>query len=161
MSEGHNLDRGPPYDEHGKPLFWQDSGEADRSRAEIEAELDEAEQTWGSHDPYRRAAGYEATGQLFEELSIKMHDNMLVAACEQAGEHYQTLAARIRFNAGIPTMMPRREAALLGMNRQCAHCGRAWSLDPTGGCEHCPRLLVGPTPQSAAEAEHLPPPHPA
>lgn len=129
-----------------------------RDRAAIEANLDEAERAYQSDDPYRKAAGYDLAGRLYTELACHVDDRTLAAACMQAGQHYQVLAAQTRFTHRIPTLFPRREATLLGLLGRCVACGRGWSLDPGGACPHCPRLLYGPTPDSAQHAAGLPRP---
>lgn len=129
-----------------------------RDRSVIETNLDEAEQAYSSHDPYRKAAGYDLAGRLYTELASHVADSTLAAACMQAGQHYQVLAAQTRFTHRVPTLFPRREATLLGLLGRCAACGRGWSLDPDGACPHCPRLLYGPTPDSTEHAAGLPRP---
>jgi hypothetical protein len=81
------------------------------------------------------------------------------AACARASLLDEQTAAKIRFEHSIPTLYPRTQAHALNLGT-CSSCGRPWQADPDGACEHCPRLLYGPTPSNSADAARFPAPHP-
>ncbi|MGH3568534.1 MAG: hypothetical protein ACRDRH_21410 [Pseudonocardia sp.] len=130
-----------------------------RSRPQIEEALNEAEPLFTNPDPYQRQAGYDAAAQCYADLVAYAPDPTWKMACRQAEQRYRTLAARVRWEHRIPTLQPNSEVALLGIN-SCADCGRPWQLDTAGACEHCPQLLHGPTPLTAADAANYPTPTP-
>lgn len=122
--------------------------------------LDTAEADLDHPDPYARAAAHDARARLHIQLYAQTTHPVYAAACARASVCDDISAARVRFAHGIPTIKPRSEAELVGL-RRCAWCARPWQADPTGACEHCPRLLFGPTPTSRADAERMPPPQDA
>lgn len=131
-----------------------------RTREQIEAALDEAEALFKDEDPYLRQAAFDAAAHAYTELAQTTTDPTWVTAAVQAAEMYRTNAALVRFQHGIPTLFPGAEAMRIGL-AECTECGRAWQLDATGACAHCPQLLWGPTPRSIEEADALPQPKPA
>lgn len=133
-----NNDRGV-----GIPLTWEDLNRyMDRDDEWIQ----------DSRDPYTRAAGFKHRALLWGQLAVQTKDPTYAAACTLAGLTDQVSAARIRFEHGIPTILPKTEAELLGL-RTCDWCGRPWQADATGACPKCPRLLFGPTPGDREEAQ--------
>ncbi|NUT53491.1 MAG: hypothetical protein HOV94_40320 [Saccharothrix sp.] len=125
-----------------------------RSRAELERLLDQAEQSFRSEDPYRQQAAYGLAAQVYEELAGHTDDATWGQAARMAGQRMAIEAARIRWQHGIPTILPGAEAALLGFG-MCVECGRPWQAGTEGACPRCPRLRHGPTPRAAGEASRL------
>lgn len=131
------------------------------SRELIQRTLDQAELEFTSDDPWRRARAFHNAANAYSALASYQADPTLRMACRQAGVHYQTLAARVRFGNKIPTILPGQEAALLDLHHRCEYCGRPFSTNPTGACPECPTLLFGTTPADAEEAAEASRPVPA
>jgi len=145
---------------HRTDPWRKDAGESARPRpqvprADLERYLTEAEGLFASGDPYERQRGYSSAGRLYGELSLHTDDPTWKMAAKLASEMYAVLAARVRWEHGIPTILPKTEAGYLYLGA-CEHCGRPWQGDLDGACEHCPRLLYGPTPESREQARELP-----
>lgn len=126
------------------------------ARADIEQWITDAEQAFNDADPYRRQDGYARAARAYRTLASQLNDATLKLACNLAADKYDDVAARIRWEHGIPTIFPRTELGRLVLGT-CDHCGRPWQADLEGACEHCPRLLFGPTPSSREEAAQFPP----
>jgi hypothetical protein len=109
---------------------------------ELDDHLATAESMYRSDDPYKRAAGYTHAARLYTELAQHAADPTWTMAAIMAGQMYDVLAARTRFENGIPTLRPKTEAANLYLGN-CHQCGRPWQGNSNGACEHCPRLLFG------------------
>lgn len=114
---------------------------------------------FGDPDVYVRAAVRDHAANLYLQLVLKVDNDMVRQTFQLAADACKAEAAHIRFTHGIPTPWPRKEHRLLGFG-SCANCGRRWSPDatttPGNRCEHCPKLLQGPTPSSEEEAATLP-----
>lgn len=119
----------------------------------------EQERTEGVHDPYRRAQAFFARSMAWLELARHAEGTEYHAACMLASFHDQHTAAALRFEYSIPTLFPQTMAAHAGL-QCCEWCGRPWQADSEGACERCPRLMWGPTPRSADEAQARPAPVP-
>lgn len=117
--------------------------------------LDEAEQLFGSTDPYARQRGYANAGRLYGELARHTDDPTWAMAATMAGQMYSVLASQVRFEHRIPTVLPKTEAHNLHLGR-CWHCGRPRQGYLEGACEHCPRLSFGATPEDRDHARRLP-----
>jgi hypothetical protein len=130
----------------------------DEADAVIERET-ERQREEGISDPYRRAQAFQARSMAWLELARHAEGTEYHAACMLASFHDQETAARIRFQHSIPSLFPRTMVAHVGL-QCCEWCGRPWQADPEGACEHCPRLMWGPTPRSADEARTGPAPQP-
>lgn len=115
------------------------------SWAQLIERLDDAEAHLDDPDPYARAAAFASRARLHEQLYAQTTDPVYAAACARAAVCDDITAARIRYEHGIPTIMPRTEAELLGL-RRCEFCGRPWQISDLGACPRCPRLRFGPTP---------------
>ncbi|GHF75492.1 hypothetical protein GCM10010218_65560 [Streptomyces mashuensis] len=145
---GH--DQAVPYPEVRRRL--------DEADAVIERET-ERQREEGVSDPCRRAQAFDARAAAWLELARHAQGSEYHAACMLAHFHDQETAARIRFEHSIPSLFPQTMAARVGL-QCCEWCGRPWQADPEGACEHCPRLMWGPTPRSAEEARTGPKPIP-
>lgn len=130
----------------------------DEANAVIEHETD-VHRAGGQDDPYRRAQAFDARSMAWLELASSSEGSYFHAACMLASFHDQETAARIRFEHSIPSLFPQTMAARVGL-QCCDWCGRPWQADPEGACEHCPRLMWGPTPRGADEARTGPAPIP-
>ncbi|MEU8765005.1 hypothetical protein [Streptomyces sp. NPDC048659] len=156
--------RPEPYDPE-----WDGGRDRPTPFPEIKRRLDEAdrvlqEETELHHageqdDPHRRAQAFDARSMAWLELAAHAEGSEYHAACMLASFHDQETAARIRFEHSIPSLFPQTMAARVGL-QCCEWCGRPWQADPEGACEHCPRLMWGPTPRSAEEAVTGPKPIP-
>lgn len=122
----------------------------DEADAVIEGET-ERQREEGISDSYRRAQAFDTRSMAWLELARLAEGTEYHAACMLASFHDQETAARIRFEHSIPSLFPQTMAARVGL-QCCEWCGRPWQADPEGACEHCPRLMWGPTPRSADEA---------
>lgn len=150
VEDGSGPDRPVPY-----PQIKERLDEADRVLQE-ETELHRAGE---QDDPHRRAQAFDARSMAWLELAAHAEGSEYHAACMLASFHDQETAARIRFEHSIPSLFPQTMAARVGL-QCCEWCGRPWQADPEGACEHCPRLMWGPTPRSAGEARTGPKPVP-
>ncbi|MBV9026072.1 MAG: hypothetical protein JO362_20315 [Streptomycetaceae bacterium] len=148
--DGVGEERIPCYEEVKRRL--DEAGEVTDQEA---AALREGQQ----HDPYRQAQAFDARAAAWLDLAGLAEGSVYHAACMLAHFQDQRTAAVIRFEHSIPTLFPRTMAAKVGL-QCCQWCGRPWQADPTGACEHCPRLTWGPTPRSAQEAATGPTPQP-
>lgn len=112
----------------------------ERERGQIEQSLNHAEGLYrDATDPYQQQHGYTLAAQAYRELAGHTKDPTWRNAALQAAERYDALAAQIRFRYTIPTLFPKREAALLfgGESPDGIH------------------IAFGPTPTNADEARHL------
>uniref|UniRef100_UPI002F90F5E8 hypothetical protein n=1 Tax=Streptomyces virginiae TaxID=1961 RepID=UPI002F90F5E8 len=148
--DGLGRDRVTPYPEIKRRLE-----EADRVLQE-ETELHRAGE---QDDPHRRAQAFDARSMAWLELASHAEGSHFHAACMLASFHDQETAARVRFEHSIPSLFPQTMAGRVGL-QCCEWCGRPWQAAPEGACEHCPRLMWGPTPRSADEARTGPAPIP-
>lgn len=130
------------------------------SRTDLERLLTEVEPGFRDRDPHRRQAAYTAASRLYDELVHHTDDSTWKQAASMAAQRYAIEAARIKWQYRIPSPRPRTEATLLGLG-SCGHCGRPWSSAPAERCEHCPQLVQGPTPDTAADVSRLGPGVPA
>jgi len=80
---------------------------------DLEDYLTTAESLYRSDDPYERAAGYTHAARLHTELAQHTDDPTWTMAAIMAGQMYDVLAARTRFEHQIPTLRPKTEAANL------------------------------------------------
>lgn len=127
-----------------------------RPWAALVEQLDAAEACLEHDDPYVRAAAYASRASVYGALHVQTRSPVYAAACARASVLDEQTAARIRFEHDIPTLYPGTSAEAVGL-RRCQHCGRPWQDNAAGACEHCPRLLFGPTPRTRAEAGKFPP----
>ncbi|MCY0923194.1 hypothetical protein OS965_34520 [Streptomyces sp. H27-G5] len=158
-----------PYGSDGYDPEWDGGRERPVLYAEIDRRINEAgdaidhetevHRAGGQDDPYRRAAAFEARSMAWLEMAAHAEGSNFHAACMLASFHDQETAARIRFEHSIPSLFPKTMAGRVGL-QCCDWCGRPWQADPDGACEHCPRLMWGPTPRTANEARTGPAPIP-
>lgn len=128
------------------------------TRAQIDEHLDFAEQHFTSDDPYEQAYAYTCACLAYDALAVYQDDLALRMACHQAALMYETRAARVRFENGIPTTKPMTEVEMLGP-MSCEHCGAPWQIPASHQrCPQCPQLLFGPTPTSLADVANYPEP---
>ncbi|GIL29158.1 hypothetical protein [Actinocatenispora comari] len=141
-------------------IFDADRGiDGCRAWDDIVTGLDAAEQHLQDSDPYARAAAAADRGRLFAQMGARTTDKVYAHVCQLAALYEEQEGARIRCRHRIPTVFPRTQAAAVGLST-CDWCGRPWQADPTGACEHCPRLVFGPSPASREEAARYSPGQP-
>lgn len=143
---------GPPEAGQNPPAIFDPSKVTLRSWDSLIERLDRCEEDLEDPDPYVRAHAFHARAGVYSELAAATTSDVYQAACYRSEVLDKSTAASIRFTAGIPTLFPRTETSLLGLNT-CEWCGRPWQVSAEGACPHCPRLMFGPSPTSRADAD--------